>query len=56
MLQTTNSLFDQSLYDSVTPQSILAWQRVRIASLLGTDGMSWHKYMGQENSGTYENM
>ena len=56
MLQTTNSLFNQSLYDSVTPHSILAWQRVRVASLLGKTGNEWHTYMGTENSGTYENM
>ena len=30
MLQTTNSLFNQTLYDLVKPQSVLAWQRVRV--------------------------
>jgi hypothetical protein len=55
MLQTTNSLFNQSLYDLVTPHSVLAWQRVRIASLLAEDAEQWHGFMARDNSGTYEN-
>ena len=59
MLQTTNSLMNQTLYDvnnNTSPTtSVLAWQRVRIASLLASSGPEWHKQMGTLNSGTYEN-
>ena len=34
MVQTTNNVFNTDLYDLVRPQSVLAWQRVRVASLL----------------------
>jgi len=32
MTQTTNQIFDHSLYDLVVPQSLYAWQRVVAAN------------------------
>ena len=55
MLQTTNSLFNHSLYDLVKPESVLAWQRVRVASMIAGSAEEWHELMAFHNSGTYEN-
>ena len=59
MVQTTNSMMNATLYDinnNTSPKtSVLAWQRVRIASLLATNGATWHESMAHMNSGTYEN-
>ena len=55
MVQTTNSLFNHSLYDAVRPESVLAWMRVRVANLYARTGEHWHKLMQTANSGTYEN-
>jgi hypothetical protein len=53
--QTTNNMFNHTLYDLVKPESVLAWQRVRVASMLAKTGDEWHTNMAKENSGTYEN-
>lgn len=55
MLQTTNVIFNQSLYDVVTPNSLLAWHRVRVANLLANSGETWANAVSQYNSGTYNN-
>jgi len=41
MQETTNSIFNQSLYDYVTPRSVLTWQRVTVANLQATTGKEW---------------
>ena len=41
MTQTTNSIFNASLWDLVVPQSLLAWQRVRTANQLASSGPEW---------------
>eukprot|EP01092_Planopodium_desertum_P005955 TRINITY_DN2465_c0_g2_i3.p1 TRINITY_DN2465_c0_g2~~TRINITY_DN2465_c0_g2_i3.p1 ORF type:complete len:281 (-),score=14.90 TRINITY_DN2465_c0_g2_i3:131-895(-) len=55
MLQTTNSIFNHSLYDQVIPQSLFAWQRVRLALMLAHDGEEWCDLITPYNSGTYNN-
>lgn len=55
MLQTTNNIFNQSLYQFVKPQSLLAWQRVRVANMMSSSGKQWAEVFGQYNSGTYNN-
>ena len=52
MLQTTNNVFNMSLYDLVTPKSLLAWQRVRVANMMAHSGVEWSQAMSQFNSGT----
>lgn len=53
MLQTTNAVFDHSIYSRVTHDALLAWQRVRIANWLATNGKDWSDYVSQYNSGVY---
>jgi len=55
MIQTTNNIFNTTLYSKVKPQSLLSWQRVRLANHLATNGSSWFKAVKQFNSGTYNN-
>lgn len=55
MLQTTNNVFNSSLWDLIVPQSLLAWQRVRTANQLASTGPDWYKIVQKHNSGTYNN-
>lgn len=55
MLQTTNQIFNTSLYEQVVPTSLLAWQRVRVANMLATSGSQWAELVALSNSGTYNN-
>lgn len=55
LLQTTNNVFNMSLYELLTPESLLAWQRVRIANHMAHSGEEWYQAFKKENSGTYNN-
>jgi hypothetical protein len=55
MTQTTNSIYNASLWDLVVPESLLAWQRVRTANQLANSGPEWFDIVKQHNSGTYNN-
>ena len=45
----------QSLYKLIVPESLWAWQRVRLANLLSPDGPTWGDIFSAYNSGTYNN-
>jgi len=45
MLETTNDVFNNSLYDLIKPQSLFAWQRVRLANMLAHGGKEWYEYV-----------
>jgi hypothetical protein len=51
MLQTTNNVFNRTLYDYATPKALLAWQRVRLSNWLASDGQQWAFLLAQFNSG-----
>lgn len=53
MLQTTNSVFNASLQKQVVPESLFAWQRVRLANMMADSGKSWAQIFEKENSGWY---
>ncbi|XP_066530798.1 phospholipase B-like 1 [Hoplias malabaricus] len=55
MTQTTNNVFNTSLYSYITPNSLFAWQRVRVAHALAHTGPEWAKIFSRFNSGTYNN-
>eukprot|EP01130_Rhizamoeba_saxonica_P018914 TRINITY_DN9644_c0_g1_i1.p1 TRINITY_DN9644_c0_g1~~TRINITY_DN9644_c0_g1_i1.p1 ORF type:complete len:541 (-),score=112.21 TRINITY_DN9644_c0_g1_i1:31-1566(-) len=55
MIQTTNSILNHSLYDLVKPESLLAWQRVRLANMGAKNGEQWGDIVAKYNSGTYNN-
>lgn len=53
MVQTTNGIFNKTLYDLATPHALLAWHRVRLANWLATGGVEWAAIVSQYNSGIY---
>jgi len=55
MLQTTNDVFNMSLFDYVTPQTVPSWIRVRVANQKSVKSSDWGPYVQQYNSGTYNN-
>lgn len=55
MIQTTNTVLDHSTYDEVKPESLLAWQRVRVSSALARSGPEFYQHMKRHFSGTYAN-
>nr|XP_055051064.1 phospholipase B-like 1 [Misgurnus anguillicaudatus]XP_055051065.1 phospholipase B-like 1 [Misgurnus anguillicaudatus] len=55
MTQTTNNVFNTSLYSYITPASLFSWQRVRLAHALAHTGEEWAKTFSKYNSGTYNN-
>ncbi|XP_065797083.1 phospholipase B-like 1 [Muntiacus reevesi] len=55
LLQTTNSVYNKSLLQHVVPQSLLAWQRVRVANMMANNGKQWAEVFSKFNSGTYNN-
>ncbi|XP_067938292.1 phospholipase B-like 1 [Watersipora subatra] len=55
MLQTTNNVFNTSLYDLVQVESIPAWIRVRVSNHKSSQSSDWGAWFKQYNSGTYNN-
>ncbi|KAK2076982.1 hypothetical protein QBZ16_005210 [Prototheca wickerhamii] len=62
ILQTTNKIFNDALFDLLNTSSVLSWQRVRAANWLAEDGQvgpgggeAWAEVLALENSGTYNN-
>lgn len=55
MVQTSNGVLNSSLYDLIKPQSLLAWQRVRVASAMAKTGKQWYDVFKTHASGTYVN-
>lgn len=53
MTQTTNNVFNSSLFDQISPKSLLAWQRVRLAHSLAHTGEEWAKIFSRYNSGKW---
>jgi len=55
MVQTSNDIMNDMLFDLITPKSLLAWQRVRAASAIASTGQEWHQTFQTHASGTYVN-
>ncbi|KAL1776026.1 phospholipase B-like 1 [Sigmodon hispidus] len=55
LLQTTNSVYNKTLLKFVKPETLLAWQRVRVANMMADGGKDWAKIFSKHNSGTYNN-
>jgi len=53
--ETTNLLYNNSLYQYVVPQSVSEFLRVMTANYLATNGQDWVTFAQTENSGTYNN-
>lgn len=55
MTQTTNNVFNSSLFSLIKPNTLFAWQRVRLAHGLAHTGEEWATIFSKHNSGTYNN-
>jgi hypothetical protein len=55
VIETTNGNMNQKLYDLVTPESLLTWQRIPVANSMATGGADWTSTFSRHNSGTYAN-
>ena len=53
--ETTNQVFKYDLFDSLTPRSLLTWERSIIANRLSEDSSQWMNFFSRYNSGTYNN-
>eukprot|EP01116_Phalansterium_solitarium_P020882 TRINITY_DN6321_c0_g1_i1.p1 TRINITY_DN6321_c0_g1~~TRINITY_DN6321_c0_g1_i1.p1 ORF type:complete len:550 (+),score=222.39 TRINITY_DN6321_c0_g1_i1:99-1748(+) len=55
VMETTNGLFNNSLYSAVVPHSLLSFVRVVVANRMATGGQQWTQLLASYNSGTYNN-
>lgn len=51
MTQTSIGVFNASLFSQLSPHSLLAWQRVRLANGLAHTGEEWAQVFSRYNSG-----
>ncbi|XP_008295003.1 phospholipase B-like 1 [Stegastes partitus] len=51
MTQTSIGVFNSSLFAQLSPHSLLAWQRVRLANSLAHSGEEWAQVFSKYNSG-----
>ena len=54
MTQTSLPVFNSSLLSPLSPHSLLAWHRVRVANALARSGQQWARIFSKFNSGTQE--
>jgi len=55
VMETTNEVFNASLYDAVTTTTVPYWIRIMAANRMSSSGEEWVKWFSLYNSGTYNN-
>ena len=55
VMETTNSIFNYTLFEIINPQTLLTWVRTIIANRLASSAEEWTEIFKRENSGTYNN-
>ena len=55
VLETTIDNHNASLWQHVTPRTVMTWIRTMVANRLARDGPSWASVFSRWNSGTYNN-
>ena len=51
-METTNGIMNKTLWDFITPQSVLEPVRVMVSNRLASSGAEWCKTFAPLNSGT----
>ena len=51
--ETTNDLYNETLFDFVTPKGGLSWSRVITCNALATTAVQWAACFSEYNGGTY---
>ena len=54
VIETTNDILNNTLFEAVTPKALLSWHRMRLANWLATGGEQWAGYFSEYNSGKGE--
>jgi hypothetical protein len=54
-METTNPVFDLSLYNKLKPETLMSWIRVVVANRMAHNGSDWARIFALSNSGTYNN-
>jgi hypothetical protein len=55
VVETTNSIFNTTLYNAISTSTALSWQRAMVANTLARSGKEWTDLFAMYNSGTYNN-
>jgi len=55
VMETTNGVNNASLYQYITPQSVLSWIRTIVSNRMAGDAQNWTIIFSMYNSGTYNN-
>ena len=55
VLETTNDVINQTLYNFVDSQTVGTWARSVLSTRLSNNGQEWVNYFGYYQSGTYNN-
>lgn len=55
VIETTNPVYNNKLFDLLTPNSLLCWHRTLIANLVAVGAQDWVNNFALKNSGTYNN-
>lgn len=55
VMETTNGVYRNELYNLIVPQSALSWVRSMVANTLARTGHHWAQIFSKFNSGTYNN-
>lgn len=53
--ETTNGIMNNTLYNAVTPNSVLSFLRVILSNKVASSGQEWVETFAKYNSGTYNN-
>lgn len=55
VMETTNGIYNRSLYRHISAQTALSWQRAALATAAARSGREWTQLFAIANSGTYNN-
>jgi hypothetical protein len=55
VMETTNDVFNTSLYSAVTTHTVMYWIRCVVANRMASNGTEWANVFSLYNSGTYNN-
>ena len=55
VIETTNGIMNDTLYQYVTQSSVLSWIRTIVANRMAKSGQHWIEIFSKYNSGTYNN-
>ena len=55
VMETTNPVFNNDLYNLIVPETLCYWHRVQLSNRMSDNGQDWTILFSKHNSGTYNN-